>query len=385
MSALVLDVETTISNKGNPFDQTNKLVCAGFKDTQTNILYDNFETIQTYIDNASFLIGFNIKFDLHWLRRIGVCLDNIRVWDCQLAEFLLGNQKTPYPSLNDCAEKYGLPPKLDVIEREYWSKGIDTDQIPREELTEYLTQDLNLTQQVYEKQLPLMQASGMMALFKLQCADLLVLEEMEYNGIKFNTEKALKYAEEIDKDLNDISVDISSFLRGIPFNPSSNDHVSAALYGGIIYEDIRIPVGIFKTGARAGQVKEKTIQKAYELPRLCEPIKGTETAKSKKRIEDGEATEHTLWEVNDTVLRKLKLSKEAKKFVSLLTRHSELEKLSGTYLRGYSKLIESMYWEHNMLHGQFNQVVASTGRLSSSRPNLQNADPTTKVFMETRF
>ena len=29
MSYLVLDVETTISNKGNPFDETNKLVMVG--------------------------------------------------------------------------------------------------------------------------------------------------------------------------------------------------------------------------------------------------------------------------------------------------------------------------------------------------------------------
>lgn len=393
MSALVCDIECTISNKGNPYDLTNKLVMVGtkFTDESLPLCWDwnnNVATrqgIQDEINNASFLVGFNLKFDLAWLRRVGVCLDNIKVWDCQLCEFLLNNQKTPYPSLNDCAIKYGLAPKLDVVEQDFWSKGIDTDAIPREILSEYLAQDLNLTQQVYEAQLPLMKASGKMALFKLQCADLLCLADMEYSGIKFNTEKALAYAETIDEELETIRSSISNFLGNIPFNSNSNDHVSAALYGGTIYEDIRIPVGIFKTGARAGQVKEKTIQKAYELPRLCEPIKGTETAKSKQRRDEGKTQEETLWEVNDTVLRKLKLNKEAKKFVTLLTRHSELEKLSGTYLRGYTKLIAEMNWQPDMLHGQFNQCVAITGRLSSSRPNLQNADPKTKTFMESRF
>lgn len=84
-------------------------------------------------------------------------------------------------------------------------------------------------------------------------------------------------------------------------------------------------------------------------------------------------------------MRKLKLTKEAKQIVELLKRYSELEKLRGTYLIGYSSLIEKMNWSSNTLHGTLNQCVAITGRLSSSKPNLQNADPITKVFMESKF
>lgn len=155
MSILILDVETTISNKGNPFDQTNKLVCVGLKFTnETRFIFyeEQFDYIQDIINNAAIIVGFNIKFDLHWLRRIGVDISKIRVWDCQLAEFLLNNQQTKYPSLNEAAIKYSLPMKLDVVKSEYWDKGIDTDQIPREVLSEYLTQDLVLTQQVFERQ-----------------------------------------------------------------------------------------------------------------------------------------------------------------------------------------------------------------------------------------
>lgn len=152
---LILDVETLISNKGNPFDITNKCVCVGLKYTNVEacIWYnEEAKVIQPIINNASLIVGFNLKFDLHWLRRIGIDISKIKVWDCQLAEFLLNNQQTKYPSLDQAAEKYSLPKKLDVVKSEYWDKGIDTDMVPREVLSEYLTQDLVLTQQVFEIQ-----------------------------------------------------------------------------------------------------------------------------------------------------------------------------------------------------------------------------------------
>jgi DNA polymerase I-like protein with 3'-5' exonuclease and polymerase domains len=368
MNILILDVETTISNTGNPFDRTNKLVCVGLKDTYGyGIYYDSFERLQAVIDYADLIVGFNIKFDLHWLRNIGIDISKIKVWDCQLAEFLLSNQQNKYPSLDGAAEKYGFPKKLDIVKTEYWLAGIDTDMIPRDILSDYLTQDLVLTQQVYERQLDQFKTDKRYPLFKLQCQDLLVLEDMEYNGIKFNTTAALKYAEEIEIELTAIYKEISSYTGNLPINLNSNDDVSVLIYGGSIGVDDKLPIGIFKTGERKGQIKYKNITKLYPLPRLAEPLKGTEVKKPEGSQE--------YWKVNETVLRSLKLSKEAKKVVGLLTKYSELEKLRGTYLIGYSELIKKMNWDVDMLHGTLNQCVAITGRLSSSKPNLQNVIP----------
>jgi DNA polymerase I-like protein with 3'-5' exonuclease and polymerase domains len=384
MSTLVLDVETTISNKGNPFDLTNKLVVTGLRQNNKNyIYYDDYNInhlIQYAINNNSLIVGFNIKFDLHWLRRIGINISKIKVWDCQIAHFLLNNQQTPFPSLNDCAIRYSLAPKLDVVKNEYWDKGIDTDAIPREVLSEYLTQDLVLTQQVYERQLAEFQNNGRFKLFQLHCQDLLVLEEMEYNGILFSTEKALTKAATIEVDLEEIKRQLSIQVGGIPFNPNSNDHISCLLYGGAIIDIVKIPIGVYKTGPKTGLTRYKNIEKIYTLPKLIEPIEGTLVKKSKEHPEKG-----LYWEVNETVLRKLKFSGEGKKVVKLLNEYAKLEKLKGTYLVGYTELIKTMNWEHNMLHGQFNQCIAITGRLSSSRPNLQNGDPTTKTYMESRY
>ena len=394
-NCLILDWETTTSNKGNPFDITNNPVLLGLKffDKEPKSIGSPFvgvhnqaklKYIQQNIDNASIIVGFNLKFDLHWLRKIGIDISNIKVWDCQLAEFILSNQKQKYPSLDGAAEKYGFAKKLDIVKTEYWDKGINTDQIPLNILTDYLNQDLILTQQVFEKQYNIFKTDQRYKIFKLQCLDLLVLEEMEWNGIQFNTEKALEKAEDINKELNEITQELFGMVGNIPINFNSNHHISALLYGGIICVDSRIPVGVFKSGAKEGQVRYKIITKEYELPRLTNPIEGTETLASKKKTLDT-GCPPSMWEVNDIVLRKLKLNKEAKKVVSLLQRYAELEKLRGTYLVGYTELIEKMNWPKNMLHGVLNQCVAVTGRLSSSKPNLQNADPTTKVFMESRY
>ncbi len=66
-----------------------------------------------------------------------------------------------------------------------------------------------------------------------------------------------------------------------------------------------------------------------------------------------------------SVLKKLET---AHPIVAHLLRFRELEKLRSTYVDGYLPLIRS----DGRIHTTFNQIAASTGRLSSDNPNLQN-------------
>lgn len=54
--------------------------------------------------------------------------------------------------------------------------------------------------------------------------------------------------------------------------------------------------------------------------------------------------------------------------IEALLRYRELEKLRSTYVDGYLPLIGA----DGRIHTRFNQMAATTGRLSSDRPNLQN-------------
>ena len=117
---LVLDTETTILNKGNPFTDENRLCYIGLK-TVGNSDYRcfkvpfNVDQLQAILDSHTYLVAFNAKFDCHWLERLGINLRRIRIWDTQYAYFLLSSQQVKYPSLNDVAREYGYGEKIDVV------------------------------------------------------------------------------------------------------------------------------------------------------------------------------------------------------------------------------------------------------------------------------
>lgn len=392
MNILILDVETTISNNGNWADQTNKLVMPGFKFLGLEPIVYVYDTsyIQSLIDQADLLVGFNIKFDLHWLRRYGIEFSDKKIWDCQIAEFLFSSQKNAYPSLDATLIKYGFEPKLDVVKTEYWEKGIDTDKIPLRILREYLEGDLIKTEQVLLKQKELFKCEhkGKYKLFQLQCEDLKVLQEMEYNGLRFNTAAARNEAKEIEKQLEDVYrriCEIVGIPGDIPFNLNSNDHLSAVLYGGTITWSIKVPDGVYKTGARVGQIKYKNQEMRQDFPQLVKPLDKSETKKSKKNREEGDNWSPSSWSVAEDVLLQLKAKAKAKELIDLVLEYGKLEKLKGTYLEGFSDLIEKMNWPKDMLHSNLNQCTAITGRLSSTKPNIQNVDPQTKRFLESRY
>ena len=359
MNILALDTETTTFNKGNPYDKRNRLVCVSFaRDNSSGaVCVDALGNVIRDVETVDMVVGFNFKFDLAWLLKVGVYqLNSKQIWDVQIAEFILSNQTNRFPSLNETCERYGLETKLDVVKTEYWDKGIDTDAIPWDILASYATRDAELTLACYHAQRKLMTPAQVKLCF-LMCQDLKILQEMEANGIPFNEQLCITRAKEVDDKISALKGKLEAIYPTVPINFASNDHLSAFLYGGIVKEDSKEHIGFYKSGAKAGQPKYKNIIIEHRLPRIYQPLKGSEMAKAGNYATD-EAT-----------LRKLKGNKS---LVNMLLELSKLEKLNGTYYNGLIKLRKEMNWEEGMLHGNFNQTTAQTGRLSSSRPNLQN-------------
>lgn len=360
MNVLTSDWEVTTSNKGNPFDLTNKAVCLGFKlKDEPSVCEFDLDAIPANFLTDTLCVFFNAKFDLHWYRRLGFELPT-NVWCCQLAEFILERQSNAYPSLEKTAIKYELGNKIDVIKTDYWDKGIDTDAIPVDVLSDYCKQDVDLTYAIYLKQQEqFIQKPGLYRLFKLACKDLLILEEMEYNGLKFDPQLCQSRIEQCDKEMQ-VHLDcLNAVYPGVPINFNSSQQLSAFLYGGTIVEAGKAPDGFFKSGVKKGQIKYKNIEIEHPLPRMVEPLPKTKMAKE------------NIFATNEPTLKKLK-GPFAKKYVPHLLALAKLDKLKGTYYKGIPKLNVEMNWEDNMIFPQYNQCVAQTGRLSSSQPNAQN-------------
>lgn len=381
---LVIDVETTTFQKGNPFSRRNRLciVAGDFGiipfDYKQPCSSEAIEKVQQHVHEAETVVLFNAKFDLHWLRRYGIVLrPDQRIWDCQTAHFVISNQTSRLPSLNEAAAFFGLGQKFDIIEQEYWSKGIDTPAIPEEILYPYALQDIALTRQVYEKQLEyLADKPEKLRLIKLCNLDTIVLEEMEWNGLRYDSTESLRRAEQLKQEMDGIDANIKNIVGNYNFNFNSPDHVSAILYGGTIKFVVSTPYDYtFKGGARAGQttVRYKHAVTEVKFPRLVEPVKDSKLKK------DG------LWSTNGDNLKQLKARGKPKQVISLLLKRAELEQLRSTYYEGWPKKMAEMDWPEGEVHSQLHQSVAVTGRLSSSAPNQQNVPPEVAELVKTRY
>ncbi len=212
--------------------------------------------------------------------------------------------------------------------------------------------------------------SQLRKLIYLGGADLLVLQAMEQNGIKYDSERSITLGNEAKTELDAITVELSSGLVAAPsdWNWDSGDDLSTYLYGGTLVREVWTEEeAVYKSGANKGERyirRRKAEPIAYQFPALFKALPKTEVARSKP--------ERPLYSVAEPVLRQLKGGgRNGKRIIELLLRRAELGKLVETYYYKLPKLIMDSGWGE-FVHGQYNQVVARTGRLSSSKPNMQN-------------
>ena len=402
-----IDLETSIKNIGEdsigdfhaaPFHPDNKIVSAGYyhygKYTEWYYTYE----FGKYIPEQGLLVGQNIKFDLLYLLKEAPqfresLVKHCTIWDTQLAEYLLTGQEELYANLNDMSKKYGGTQKRDAIKEDYWNNGIDTEDIPKEELLEYMKHDVLNTDLVFEQQYAKAVELGMLPLIESQMEALLATTEMEYNGMWFDKQLAHEYIVPLRAEMAPIEEEIVQLLSDAlpnfgtklePYSAGSGDQISLYLFGGEykgrenlpMYEefkedhkdmfdtmaDPRQPV-LIKSGPNKGKVRHKYVYSKYNTDGLCTPD------------EKWGLNKEGMFQVDDKVLKTCgNRFKDAriKKFTDLVRRYRDLNKELSTYLVGYSVLAWPVQGGA-ILHGKFNHASTGTGRLSSTKPNLQNA------------
>jgi hypothetical protein len=199
---------------------------------------------------------------------------------------------------------------------------------------------------------------------------------MESNGIKMNFQGMIYASSTTNEQILTIKENLNDFFRDAPdycLDYNSGDNLSTLLFGGKIIEPVRTVIGVYKTGAKIGQDRYRVSLVEHVLPRRFEPPRGSNLKKE------------GFFATNEATLRSIKVQKESRVILNQLIELSKLEKLNNTYYDGFRTLHETKDWERDYIYGQFNQVVARTGRLSSSAPNLQNLPPEMDNLIETRF
>jgi DNA polymerase I-like protein with 3'-5' exonuclease and polymerase domains len=394
LTRLVFDVETSIHNKGHPFDPRNILVsyAARLGNLPTAFHYyrspDFISALRDYLARATELVVFNGKFDLHWVQRCGIVLDSsIRVWDCSLAEFVISGQTAKFISLNEALESYGQPRKPDLV-AEYWSKGISTEDIPLEIVSEYNIYDVDGTSELQIQQQRLMSPEQIKLVYLLG-EDLKALQHAEYHGIKFDQENAERVKRGLHQTIEQLEASLVSYLpEGIPaecgFNWNSGDQLSAFLYGGEIEYDYPVPTeAVYKSGPNKGTAytANRWYSRKVTFPKRFTALEGTEVKKTK---ELAPSATH-LYSVDAPTLKQLTAKGAENKAILSLLQQSAVISKTKEMIETIQNKSKEMGWENNFIHGQFNQNVVITGRLSSSGPNLQNTPIEVDELLVSRY
>lgn len=204
-------------------------------------------------DSVWLIVMHNAPFEMDWalvqqrpeimkfLKRGG------RIFCTAYAHYLLSNQLSTYPSLNEIAPLYGGTPKVDGI-KVLWEQGWRTSQIDRALLKEYLLGpegDVENTRRCFYGQVEQLQARGMwnMALERME-GMLFCCFAMD-SGLYVNQEVAFATLDIQCAKLAELKVMFEQhrkhFPEGVEFKETSDYHMSAWLFGGPIKYRIRVP------------------------------------------------------------------------------------------------------------------------------------------------
>lgn len=321
---LSLDTETTSTN---PIDA--ELVGLSFSVEEKKAFYvavpDNREEAKKIVnifkplyENPEILkIGQNLKYDLEVLHNYGVSLAG-PMFDTMIAHYLI--QPELRHNMDYMAETL-LHYRTIHIEELIGERGRNQRNmrdLKPAEVYEYAAEDADITLRLYNVLLPKLKECGAEQLFyEIEMPLMPVLAEMELNGIRIDTESLAETSSILTSRMRQLETQIYK-AAGEEFNISSPKQVGEILFG-----------------------KMKIVDKP-------------------KKTKTGQ------YVTSEEVLQQLR---HKNPIVDDILAHRGLKKLLGTYVDALPKLINR---RTGHIHTSFNQAVTSTGRLSSSDPNLQN-------------
>jgi len=272
--------------------------------------------------------GYDLKEDYILLKPYEIEL-NVMDFDITIAEYLIDSKSSTSYECSAIAMKYltrKIKSKEDLLGK--GAKAKKFDEIDFDELSAYTADIINTIACVYPKMEEKLKETEMDGLFyHVEMPLVEVLGSMEYIGMKVDKDQLNELKEKFTTIINELENEIFK-LAGEPFNINSPKQL-----GVILFEKLGLPV-----------------------------IKKTKTGYS----------------TNAEVLEKLRDKHE---IIDKITDYRQIVKLNSTYVEGLLKIINP---KTGRIHSSFNQTITTTGRISSTEPNMQNIPVKTEMGRDIR-
>ncbi|WP_312285890.1 DNA polymerase I [Terrisporobacter sp.] len=320
----------TVKKVGNILDKNIQYVFVSSNGTDIYYLSgEELELIKDIISNEEIKkIGYNLKDDYLAFKSYNMEMNNI-FFDIAIGEYLIDSKSSTSYECSDIAMKY-LTKKVKSQE-EILGKGAKAKKfqdLDMEELSEYFGEMINVVYNVYPIMEKAFKDMDMEYLFyDVEMSLVEVLGSMEYYGIAVDKNQLKDLGDKFKNIIANLEEEIFS-LAGEKFNINSPKQL-----GVILFEKLELPV-----------------------------IKKTKTGYS----------------TNADVLEKLRDKHE---IIDKITEYRQIVKLNSTYVEGLSNIINPI---SGRIHSSFNQTITTTGRISSTEPNLQNIPVKTEMGREIR-
>ncbi len=267
--------------------------------------------------NQKKIVGQNLKFDIPILSRHGINILEFCA-DTMLMSYVLNSTATRHgmDRLANYYLNYTTTKYTDVTGTA--SKQISFSEVKLDIATNYASEDADITLRLYNLLTPMLKDKPTQEklLHDIEYPLVHVLSRVEQNGAKIDKNKLSKHSKELSKKIDELSSQAFK-IAGEEFNLDSPKQLLE-----ILYEKQGLPV-LKKTPKGQPSTNEDTLQRLseeYELPKI-------------------------------------------------ILQYRTLAKLKSTYT---DSLINIENPKTERIHTSYQQAVTSTGRLSSTEPNLQN-------------
>jgi DNA polymerase-1 len=262
-------------------------------------------------------IGQNLKFDIQVLNNYGINVSG-PLFDTMLAHYLLEpDMRHNMDLLSETYLSY-TPVPIESLIGEKGRNQQTMRSVAVDKIVEYAVEDADVTYQLSQLFRPRLEKEGLKDLANdIEMPLIQVLADMERAGVRLNEEDLKNFAVQLREDILSLEDEIYK-LAGTEFNISSPKQL-----GDILFLRLRLDDKAKVTKTKQFVTNEEILQRLINRHPIVEKV----------------------------------------------LEYRGLKKLLSTYVEALPLLINS---STGRIHTSFNQAVASTGRLSSNNPNLQN-------------